>query len=37
MLDGAATDHFDPVFAAIAKDLDAVGGLEALRRLMGGC
>ena len=27
----------DPVFAAIAKDLDAVGGLEALRRLMGGC
>ena len=37
MLDGAATDHFDPVFAAIAKDLDADGGLEALRRLMGGC
>ena len=25
MLDGAPTDHFDPVFAAIVKDLDGRG------------
>jgi len=35
MLDGAPTDHFDPVFASVVEDLDARGGLEALRRLDG--
>lgn len=35
MLDGAPTDHFDPVFAHIVRDLDASGGLKAFRRLDG--
>jgi hypothetical protein len=35
MLDGAATDHFDAVFAAIVKDVDARGDLAPLRCLDG--
>jgi hypothetical protein len=35
MLDGAATDHFDSVFANIVKDLDESGGLTRFRRLDG--
>lgn len=35
MLDGAPTDHFDPVFLHVIKDLDVRGGLEPLRRLGG--
>lgn len=35
MLDGAPTDHFDPVFATLVKDLDARGGLTPLRCLDG--
>jgi hypothetical protein len=35
MLDGAPTGHFDPVFGRIVKDLDAGGGLKAMRRLDG--
>jgi len=35
MLDGAGSDHFDPVFADIVRDLDARGGLAAMRRLDG--
>lgn len=35
MLDGAPTDHFDPVFSVILKDLDAAKALDALRRLDG--
>jgi hypothetical protein len=33
MLDGAPTDHFDPVFAKIVEELDGSGGLQPLRRL----
>ena len=33
MLDGAPTEHFDPVFAHIVKDLDESGGLKPFRRL----
>lgn len=35
MLDGAPTDHFDSVFAAVVRDLDARGGLKPLRCLEG--
>jgi hypothetical protein len=35
MLDGAPTDHFDPVFAHIVRDLDTSGGLKPFRRLDG--
>lgn len=35
MLDGAPTDHFDPVFASIVAGLEARGGLAALRCLDG--
>lgn len=35
MLDGAPTDHFDPVFKTIVEDLDRRGGLNAFRRLDG--
>jgi hypothetical protein len=35
MLDGAPTDHFDPVFAKIVEELDGSGGLQPLRRLDG--
>ena len=35
MLDGAPTDHFDPVFASIIKDLDGRGCLAPLRCLDG--
>lgn len=35
MLDGAPTDHFDPVFSNILKDLDEGGDLASMRRLDG--
>ncbi len=35
MLDGASTDHFDPVFAKVVRDLDESGDLSSLRRLDG--
>jgi len=35
MLDGAPTDHFDPIFAAVIKDIDARKGLDAMRCLDG--
>ncbi|WP_051341105.1 hypothetical protein [Azospirillum halopraeferens] len=35
MLDGAPSDHFDAVFATIVEDLDARGGLKAMRCLDG--
>ena len=35
MLDGVPPDHIDPVFATILRDLDARGGLEAMRCLEG--
>ena len=35
MLDGAPTDHFDSVFAAIVRDLEGCGGLKSLRCLDG--
>lgn len=35
MLDGAPTDHFDPVFATLVEDLEARGGLKAMRCLNG--
>jgi len=35
MLDGAPTDHFDPIFTKIVKDLDESGGLKPFRRLGG--
>ena len=35
MLDGAPPDHFDALFAEIVRDLNASGGLAALRRLGG--
>jgi hypothetical protein len=35
MLDGAPTDHFDPVFATIVRDLDTGGGLASMRCLDG--
>jgi len=35
MLDGSPTDHFDPIFTKIIKDLDESGGLKPLRRLDG--
>ena len=35
MLDGTPTDHFDPVFATLVRDLDARGGLKPLRCLDG--
>ncbi len=35
MLDGAPPDHFDAVFATVLRDLDARGGLAAMRRLDG--
>lgn len=34
-LDGVPTDHFDPVFSFVIKDLDATGALAALRVLDG--
>jgi hypothetical protein len=35
MLDGAPTDHFDPVFVSVIKDLNARGFLAPMRRLDG--
>ncbi len=35
MLDGAPSDHFDTVFTTIVRDLDARGGLKAMRCLDG--
>src|SRR5689334_3301290 len=35
MLDGVPTDHFDPVFATVVRDLEARGGLAPLRCLGG--
>jgi hypothetical protein len=35
MLDGTPTDHFDTVFATLLRDLDARGGLTAMRCLDG--
>ena len=35
MLDGASSNHFDPVFSTIIKDIDARGGLEPMRSLGG--
>jgi len=35
MLDGAPSDHFDPVFADFVRALDARGGLAGMRRLDG--